>query len=179
VACAALSLVALQQVARAQALAEATTGPFIERFGPVYPVANPDFATARDVEYRAVFDVSIGAPSPDGVNARIETLARFLNMHGQSGVPLENMKLALVLHGTAGKDALSDRAYEARYGLDNPNLPLLEALKRAGVEIYLCGQTAVHRGLRREELADPVEVALSAMTVLVTLQAGGYQLIAF
>ena len=56
---------------------------------------------------------------------------------------------------------------------------LLAALDEAGVEIYLCGQTAVHRGLPPDELAPQVQLALSAMTVLVTLQAEGYALIAF
>jgi len=38
-------------------------------------------------------------------------------------------------------------------------------------------QTAVSSGFEREEIADPVEVALSAMTALVTLQRDGYALI--
>jgi len=38
-------------------------------------------------------------------------------------------------------------------------------------------QTAASSGFEREEIADPVEVALSAMTALVTLQRDGYALI--
>ena len=57
--------------------------------------------------------------------------------------------------------------------------PLLEELSRAGVRVVLCGQTAASRGLPRDGLARPVEVALSAMTALVLLQDEGYRLIPF
>jgi intracellular sulfur oxidation DsrE/DsrF family protein len=162
-----------------QALSPRTTGPVIKDYGGVFDVPGIDFPTDQDREYRAVFDVSIGAPEVDQVNPRIDTLARFLNMHARAGVPLANMRLALVLHGTAGKDALGQAAYRERYGVDNPNLPLIEALRRAGVRIVLCGQTAHSRGLPVADLADPVEVALSAMTALITFQDEGYRLIPF
>jgi len=160
-------------------LSQPEDGPVVEGYGAVYGVPDPDFETPTATEYRVVFDVSVGADEPDVVNARINTLARFLNMHGQAGVDADAMHLALVLHGSAGKDALDHAGYRSRFGIDNPNLPLLERLAGAGVEIVLCGQTAMHRGLAREELAEPVQLALSAMTALATLQARGYALVGF
>lgn len=168
----------LPSSAGAQALSDSRTGPVIEGFGPVFDVPDADFAPV-DVDYRLVFDVAQGMDDPAQVNRRIASLARFLNMHARAGVPLERMHLALVVHGTAGKDLLDNEAFRARHGTDNPNLPLLEALHEAGVEIYLCGQTAYSRGLAKEDLAEPVELALSAMTALARLQAEGYGLIAF
>jgi intracellular sulfur oxidation DsrE/DsrF family protein len=149
-------------------------GPAIEGFGAVYAVESPSFATPTDLLYQVAFEVALGTDEPDQVNPRIETLARFLNMHAQAGVARENMKLALVLHGTAGKDALGDEGYRRRYGMDNPNAELIQALREYGVRVVLCGQTQVHRGLEREELANGVEVALSAMTALAALQSQGY-----
>lgn len=164
--------------ASGQSLSTPQTGPVIEGFGPVFAVPDADFAPI-DATYSLVFDVAQGASEPGQVNARIATLARFLNMHGAAGVPVENMHLALVLHGSAGKDALDNAGFNDRYGIDNPNLPLLEALAAAGVEIFLCGQTAYSRGLPKAELAEPVTLALSAMTALAAYQAKGYGLIAF
>lgn len=46
---------------------------------------------------------------------------------------------------------------------------------RAGVELYLCGQSMMSRGLPREGLAKPVQVALSAMTAMELLQARGHR----
>jgi len=164
---------------RGQALGPSRTGPAIADFGPVYTVDAPEFVTDTEATYRVVFEVSQGAEDPGAVNARIETVARFLNMHAQAGVPRENMKLALVLHGSAGKDALGHEGYRKRFGVDNPNAALLLALSEYGVRVILCGQTQMHRGLERSELAPHVDVALSAMTALVSLTSEGYQLISF
>ena len=46
--------------------------------------------------------------TPDQLNRSIETAARFLNMHAQSGVPLSNLKIALVVHNMATKDLLKN-----------------------------------------------------------------------
>lgn len=171
--------VALGSPLAGQRQVESRTGPVIDAFGPVYRVDHPDFVTPVDREYRVAFEVADAPEAVDQVNRRIETLARFLNMHAQAGVPAENMHLALVLHGGSGKYALSDAAYEQRYGVPNPNLELIDALHTAGVRVILCGQTAAARGFPREDLAPSVELALSAMTALVVLQADGYQLISF
>ena len=157
----------------------ASRGPLIDRFGPVYGVAEPGFVTPLGLEYKAVFDVGPSPEDPAAVNPRIESLARFLNMHARAGVKPANMHLALVLPGPAGKDALSGPAYKRRHGVENPNAALLEALRAQGVEIVLCGQTAVHKGFKRDEIAPSVATSLSAMTALVALQAQGYGLIAF
>jgi intracellular sulfur oxidation DsrE/DsrF family protein len=52
-------------------------------------------------------------------------------------------------------------------------------LGKAGVKIYLCGQTAAFKGYGAEEFHPAVTIALSAMTVHVRLQSEGYTLIPF
>jgi intracellular sulfur oxidation DsrE/DsrF family protein len=163
---------------RGQALGPSSTGPAIRDFGPVYKVESPDFPTPMG-EYKVVFEVAVGADSPGEINSHIESLARFINMHVQAGVPRENLKLALVLHGTAAKDALDPAGYRDRYGIDNPNYDLIQALRAFGVQVLLCGQSQMSRGLQRDRLAPGVKVALSAMTALATLQSQGYNRVAF
>lgn len=173
------AMLAVTATPLALAAESASTGPVIDKFGPVYDVPRPDFVTPADLSYRAVFDVAQSPEAADKLNPRIESVARFLNMHARAGVKAEQIRLAVVVHGAAGKDMLSSAAYKARFGTDNPNAPLLAALKSNGVRVVLCGQTAAHRGYARDELAPGVEVALSAMTALVALQSDGYRLIAF
>lgn len=157
----------------------AVLGPIFESFGPVFPIEDPDFPTPLDRPLRAVFDVAAAPEEPERRNSSLETVARFYNMHAQAGVAREHLNAAVVLHGAAGKAALSHAAYRARFGVDNPDLELVEALRAAGVRILLCGQSATWRGYARSDLAPSVELALSAMTALVTLQEEGYRLIAF
>lgn len=161
----------------ANAQTHPTTGPLIEKFGKVFDVQNTVDLTGKNEIYRVVFDVSRSPGNKEQVNASIESLARFLNMHVRAGVPPENLRLALVLHGSAAKDGLSHEAYRTLFGVDNPNLELLEALADARVQAYLCGQTATHQGIEAGDLTRPVKMALSAMTALVVLQERGYRLI--
>lgn len=149
-------------------------GPLIHSAGRVFEVTNVDFQTPLDLTYRVAFDVSQTSESPTDVNPGLNTVARFLNMHAQAGVPGRQLRVAVVLHGTAGKDLLQDEAYRSRLGVGNPNATLLGELAGAGVRLILCGQTAASRGLPTDALLEPVEVALSAMTALVVLQEEGY-----
>lgn len=156
--------------------AQRADGPVIRSAGSVFAVPEPDFETPVDTDYRVVWDVRVGADSPDEVNQGLNTVARFLNMHARAGVPLERMDLAVVVHGTAGKDLLEDGPYRDAYGVDNPNRALLRELDAAGVRIIICGQTAVARGLPWDDLVPEAEVALSAMTAHAVLQGQGYTL---
>ena len=158
---------------------EAEYGPLIAEYGPVYSTDTVDFPTPTDHQYKAVFDISKTADSPGDVNQRINTVARYLNMHAQSGVPAENMSLAMVLHGPAARDVLSNQAFNKRFGTDNPNLELISELQDAGVQVVLCSQSAAYNGFQNNELADGVKKSLSAMTALTLLQSQGYALIAF
>lgn len=152
-------------------------GPVITSTGPVFPVPDPDMATPLTHTFRAVWEVATRAGEPDEINPSFFNAARFLNMHVQAGVPREQLRLALVVHGPAGSDLLQDATYRERFGVANPNLRVMEELAAAGVRIILCGQTAAARDLPRDALAPQVEVALSAMTAFVLLQDEGYRLI--
>ncbi len=173
-----LTVAALAAPLAAQPLSTAQAGPVIGEYGAVYAITAPDFATPAG-PFKVVFEVALGAPDPGQLNARLETVARYLNMHAQAGIAVKDMDVALVVHGSAGKDLLGLEGFRAREGVDNPNYDMIQQLIEAGVEVVLCGQTQVHRGLRRDQLAPGVRVALSAMTALVALQSRGYRLIAF
>jgi intracellular sulfur oxidation DsrE/DsrF family protein len=176
---AALGLIVTLGVTPAAGQGTPTTGPVVADFGPVFEVPEAEFPLDPEANYWAVFDVAQSEGDPAERNRRLESAARYLNMHARSGVDPRRMRVALVVHGGAGKDLLDDGAYRERHGVGNPNTALLTALDQAGVEIYLCGQTAAARNLPADSLAGPVTMALSAMTVLVALQNDGYRLIAF
>ena len=159
--------------------ATATPGPVVTDFGAVYDVPAAADLGRRTKGFKAIFDVAASPEDPAALNRRIETAARFLNMHARAGYSRHRNRAVIVLHGAAAKDALSDAAYQERHGTDNPNSALLAALREAGVEIYLCGQSAAYNGYAPEDLNGSVELSLSAMTALIEYQSLGYGLIAF
>ncbi|WP_291870839.1 DsrE family protein [Maribacter sp.] len=157
----------------------AISGPVIKEFGKVYKIEKQDFKINTSQDFHVVFDVAKSPEEKDIKNKWIETAARFLNMHAQNGVSLDNMKVALVLHGSAFKDVMSNEAYMKKYGTINPNEKLNTALLKANVQIILCGQSAVYRELKKEDLIPGVQLSLSAMTALIQLQNQNYRLINF
>ncbi len=158
---------------------EKKAGPILEDYGKVWAIDNPDFATDTSMEYKVVFDIMHSPESHMEVNKSIETAARFLNMHAQSGVPLAQLKVALVVHNKASKDIITNEGYMKRYAVKNPNYDMVQQLMDAGVEVILCGQSSKSRHFPKEELIPGSQVALSAMTALIQLQNNGYQLIKF
>lgn len=159
--------------------AEPATGPVIEGYGAVYDVPGGAWNLEQDRRYKVSMDVSETGEFSGKPNRRIESAARFLNMHVRNGIEAGNIEMAIVVHGAASRDLLKDDAYQARYEEPNPNTAMLAELQAAGVKIYLCGQTMVHRGINAGELNPAVSLALSAMTAHVRLQSEGYTLIPF
>lgn len=147
-----------------------STGPVITAYGPVADVEGAAPLPA-DTHFKVVFDVSEGA-DPGTVNRGLESAARFLNMHARVGVPLENMRLAVVVRGSASRDL----AVHPRPGEDNANAALVAALIAAHVDIYLCGQSAAHNDIGASDLLPGVRLVLSAMTEHALLQQQGYTL---
>jgi intracellular sulfur oxidation DsrE/DsrF family protein len=150
-------------------------GPIVPSFGGVFDVPDATLMPPRDRDLKLRFDVNVG-PEPGELNMNFDTVARYLNQHARAGVPHERLKAALIIHGTAGKDTLVNEEYRRRFGKDNPNLKLLEELKAAGVQIYLCGQTSGARNLPRAVVAPTVAFAWSAMVAHMTLDREGYVL---
>lgn len=152
-------------------------GPVFLDYGPVYEIKDIQVPPRKGLRYKILFDISKAAKSKTSYNRRIENVARFYNMQVRHGVPLKNIRAAVILHGTATRDGLSHAAYNERYGADNPSLELIQVLRQQGVRFYQCGQSAYHYGHSAKDFSDEVGVALSALTMLTDLQSQGYRLI--
>lgn len=158
---------------------EKKSGPILEDYGAVWNITDPDFKTDVTQTYKVVFDIMTSPEDASQVNASLATAARFLNMHAQSGIPLEQLKVALVVHNKASKDMANAMVYLEKYGVKNPNEALLTQLMDAGADVILCGQSSMSRGFPKEDLVDGVQISLSAMTALIQLQNDNYRLIKF
>ena len=158
-------------------------GTAIAEYGKIADVVS-DQPFSKRTKFKVVFDAAKPG-TPGEVNRSFNSLARFINMHHAQGVPVKNIKLALVLHGGAAKDVTRDSYYigETEKNVDgkteqigNANAPLIKALLENGVEIYVCGQTAAYYDIKNEDLLPGVKMSLSAMTAHALLQQKGYTL---
>ena len=169
---AAAALLATATQARAQDT-EWQLGPVFADFGPHAAVAGIDNLPA-DTEFSHSFDVAKHGEGEQR-NRGIESAARFINMHAAHGVDPANMRVAVVVHGTAVLDLLTDDARSAGdYGATNPSGDMVRAMLAQGVRFIVCGQSAAAHGITQADLIPGVEMALSAMTAHALLQQAGY-----
>jgi intracellular sulfur oxidation DsrE/DsrF family protein len=137
------------------------------------------FQPSRNHSYRALFDGTRGAENPGAILPVLVMTGDVLNDLGATGVPLTNAKLAVVFHGDAVDGILDDAHYRAKFRRGNPNLPVLAALRRNGVELYVCGQYLAAMKIPPASLAHEVKLATDAELVLIELQNRGYALMSF
>lgn len=146
-----------------------STGPVIENFGPVADIPGAQ-VLSPDTRLRVAFDTAMPAENGE-LNRTLVSAARFLNMHARAGLDLENIDLAIVVHGRAVLDVA-----DVEGGQSALNAALVEALTGHEVEIFVCGQSAAYYGVAADDLLPRVTLSLSAMTAHALLQQDGYTL---
>lgn len=165
-----MALIALPAAALAQ---ERMTGPVFTSFGSWAPIDNMQDIPA-DQHYRAIFDASKGA-EPGDINSRIDSAARYINLLVSAGVPRENIEVAIVVHGSASWDVVTNAAYARKYpGKENATAPAIAEMAAQGVEFYICGQAAHHHGIANEDLLPGVTMTLSQTVATTILQNRGF-----
>ena len=149
-----------------------STGPVFDDFGPTANI-NADFALPEDVILKHSFDVNTQADAGT-LNRSLVSAARFINMHARAGVDVDNIDVAVVVHGRAVKDVTNAAHYDGAVGGENANAALIAALTEKGVRVIVCGQSATYYEVDNDDLLPNVEMALSAMTAHAVLQQQGY-----
>lgn len=144
--------------------------------GNFHPVPHAAFKPDSKATYKVVFAMTKPSAKPDAVNPALERVARTVNLYAASGVPLDHLKFVAIAYGPATALTLDDAHYRAKFGVDNPNLPVIEQLRKAGVIVAVCGQAVIENHFQDAWIAKHVEVALSALTTITELQQKGYAL---
>src|SRR5262249_25964858 len=109
----------------------------------------------------------------------LNMLGSELNALGVAGIPAKNWKFAVIFHGAAIDGILDDAAYRSKFGVANPNLKVLSEMKKAGVELFVCGQQLAGDRTDPKTLSTDVAVASDALLVLMTYENNGYAKLAF
>jgi intracellular sulfur oxidation DsrE/DsrF family protein len=152
------------------------TTPTISGYGKIHYLPNGAFKPQRGKTYKVVFSLTQGAQNPDQVDPALDHVARAVNLYVAAGVPLSKLKFVAVASGGATSLVLDDAHYRAQFGVPNPNLALIEALKKDGVTIAVCGQAMAEHHFEYDWLNPRVTLSLSALTTITTLQQAGYAL---
>lgn len=125
--------------------------------------------------YKVVFDISKAAPKVDDINPGLIGVARFFNTLAKHGVKADHRMIAVVFHQQATEIVQNNEAFKARNaGHDNPNIALIQTMKKAGVDFRVCGQAVQANKIDPKVIQPEIELDLWALTTLVNLQLRGY-----
>lgn len=161
------------------AVAQTPQFPLVKGFGGIYEIPDATERPDGTLEYKILVDMTTPSEDPQQISRFVDNVARLMNLHGLAGVTQERMKVKVVLHGGAIFTLLNDSQYKAKYQIDNPNLPVFEALEAAGVEVLVCGQSLIARNLKTADLWPGVTIAHSALTTITTYSMKGYIVLKF
>lgn len=148
------------------------------------PVAGYDAATDLpgahelpdpSITYKAVFDIGKAAPKPDEVNPTLIVVARYVNTLAKYGVAADHRKIAVVFHLEATPIVQNNAAYKSSHnGQDNPNIAIIQSLKKAGVDFRVCGQGVLAYKVDPKTILPDIQLDLWALNTIVTMQMQGY-----
>ncbi len=148
--------------------------PLIPGFGGVHP--RPDLPVRPDpsVNYKIFVDVVSHNRDPAGRFEGLQRLARLVNLMAYAKVPPQHVHIVALLDGESAMAAVSNDFYRKNFKGDNPNLALVQALKKAGVELLICGQGLAENGMPDSVVSPDATVTLSALTDMVVYGQRGY-----
>jgi intracellular sulfur oxidation DsrE/DsrF family protein len=144
----------------------------------VVPVKDPTEIPDPNIEYKLLFELT--SNNPDSVakemNFGLAEVARVINLHVASGVPVKKIIPVIVVHAGALHAFTTNAHYQEKYKLDNPNLKLIDELKGLGAKFIACGQAMAFLDLKKEALLPVMKISITAQTVLSHYQLKGYVL---
>ena len=127
----------------------AAQSPAIPEASGYIHIEGAPFTPTNHEVYKAVFDARTGAGKPGDLLPALDMAASELNALAVENVPLAHAQFAVVFHGDAIDGNLDDAHYKAKFGVKNPNLPVLKKLKAQGTGLYVCGQNLAALDLDR------------------------------
>ena len=168
---------AVPALMRAQESGKAAPGLLVPGYAVAHDVPGAAELPDPKIDYKVLFAVANGAQDRDAdVNPMLPTIAEYLNTLGKYNVPANHRHLVVMFH-QRNPDfdiVMTNAAYKARYGKDNPNIAIIHALKQAGVDFRACGQALGSRKIDAKDVNPDIQIDLWAMTSMMNLQMKGY-----
>jgi len=152
--------------------------PFIKggKGSGIIPVKDPTEIPDPNIDYKIVFEMASNNPDSTikEINYGLDEVARQINLHVASGIPAKRLMFVIVAHAGALHALKNNEAFQKKYKIDNPNIKLIDDLKKLGVKFIVCGQAMAFIDVKKEELLPDIKISLTAQTALSHYQLKGY-----
>ncbi len=142
----------------------------------VVPVADANEIPDPNIDYKILFELTGNNPDSiiKDVNFGLAEIARVINLHIASGIPAKRIIPVIVAHAGVLHALKNNEAFQKKYKIDNPNIKIIDDLKKFGAKFIVCGQAMAYLDVKKEELLPDMKISLTAQTVLTQYQLKGY-----
>lgn len=142
----------------------------------VIPVKGITEIPDPNINYKILFELTGNNPDSTAkdINAGLDEIARVINLHVASGIPVKKIIPVIVVHAAALHAIKNNEAYQKKYKINNPNIKLINDLKKMGAKFIACGQAMEYFEVKKEELLPDIKISLTAQTVITHYQLKGY-----
>ncbi|WP_380183714.1 DsrE family protein [Kalamiella sp. sgz302252] len=152
--------------------------PAIDGYGKIHYETDAAYKPTVGESNKVVFQITKAENSPQEPNLGLERVARVVNLYIASGVPQEQLKFVVSVTGDGTPAMLNNEQYKKAFGIDNPNLKLIQQLRAKGVDISVCDQSVAFHHFQHDWIDQSVTHALSSPTTVATLENQGYAFLA-
>ena len=153
--------------------------PVIKDYGAVFDVPFAKDKPDPSMEYKIIVEAAANIEKPEEVYAPLEHISRMYNLHVYAGIPQKNLYVELVIFGPSVAVVLNNDAYRKKFGVDNPNLKIIEEMTKAGIKIHACGQSVMLTGVDPATINPNIDVVVSRFTTVSDRQMKGYAFFKF
>ena len=145
-------------------------------FSGVLPVEGVDEIPSPKRQYKLLFEFTLNFKdtSHEKLNPGLVEIARVLNLHVASGIPISHIHPVIVVHGPSLFAIRNNDVFQAKYKKNNPNSKLIADLMENGARFIACGQAMMFLDVKKSDLYPGVKVSLTAQTVLSNYVGQGY-----
>lgn len=148
------------------------------KYSGVLPVAGVDEIPSPKREYKLLFEFTLADKDTthEKINPGLTEIARILNLHVASGIPISHIHPVIVVHGGSLYSIQNNEFYQGKFKKDNPNSKVIQDLMKNRARFIACGQAMNFFDVKKDELFAGVKVSLTAQTVLSNYIGQGYVL---
>lgn len=148
--------------------------PPIKDFGKMWEVPFAVDKPDPSLHYKIIVEASEKLEDSSAIYPPLEHVARLYNVHVYGGVPQNRLDVALIIWGVPISVVMNNEAYKKKYGVDNPNIKIIEAMKAAGIKLFACGQSIMKSKIDPATVNPDITIAVSRFTTVSTYQLKGY-----
>lgn len=152
------------------------TTPTVPGYSRIHCMPKDAYQSDPSQTYKIVFSLTKPGTTPDKVSPSLDRIARTVNLYVAAGVPLSHLKFVGVAYGPVTPLSLDNAHYHAKFDTDNPNLKLINLLRKDGVDVAVCAQAVAEHGFKYAWVSPHVTLALSDLTTVTILEHKGYTL---